>query len=75
MPAMKTILGNEIRVRRRHRWGSLLTFPLSEEQAELLATKGAASVDKSRGLDVTFSPPICEVCEQFWEVRTNSCPG
>ena len=31
---MKTTLGNEIRVRRRHRRVSLLSFPLTGEQAE-----------------------------------------
>jgi hypothetical protein len=72
---MKTILGNEIRVRRRHRWVNLLRFPLSEGQAELLVTVGEASIDQSRGIDVTFSPPICEVCGQSWDERTYSCPG
>jgi hypothetical protein len=72
---MKTILGNEIRVRRRHHWVSLLSLPLTEEQAENLASRGEASIDKSRQLNVTFSPPICEVCEQSWEEKTYSCPG
>ena len=71
---MKTILGNEIRVRRRHRWVSLLKFPLSEDQAALLATKGEASLDRSRGFDVTFSLPVCEVCEQSWERKRTPAP-
>lgn len=46
---MKTILGNEIRVRRRYSWVSLLRFPLSEDQAELLVTLGDGSIDQVQG--------------------------
>jgi hypothetical protein len=48
---------------------------LTEEQADNLASRGDASIDKSRELSVTFTPPICEVCEQSWEERTYSCRG
>jgi hypothetical protein len=65
----------EIRVRLRHDWVTFLTFPLSEEQAVILATGDESSIRASSPLDITISTPVCLRCELEYREAAYSCRG
>ncbi len=65
----------EVRVRLRHNWVTFLTFPLSEEQAKILATGDESQIRASNPLDVTISKPVCLRCEVEYADAAYSCPG
>lgn len=64
-----------IRVRLRHHWVTFLTFPLSEEQAAILATGNDSSIRASSPLDISISTPVCLRCELEYREAAYSCPG
>ncbi len=65
----------ETRVRLRHNWVTFLTFPLSEEQAAILATGDERNIRASNPLDITISTPVCLRCEVEYADAAYSCPG
>ena len=77
-PAMNDVRGRtepKLKVRLRHRWVTLITLPLSEEQASLMADGGVEAVKPLGEKTVNYTDPLCFRCEQSWEERTYSCPG
>jgi hypothetical protein len=65
----------EIRVRLRHVWVTLMAFPLSEEQAAHLAGGDRSEFSASGPLDMEFSPPLCHRCLLDYAEAPYSCPG
>lgn len=65
----------EVRVRRRHNWVTYLRFPLTDRQAQQLASGDEGMLRARSPLDVTILPPVCEVCETDWTTALASCPG
>jgi hypothetical protein len=68
-------MNREIRVRLRHVWVTLISFPLSEEQAAALAQGDASPVNAQRAWELEFTPPVCERCQLNYEEAPRSCPG
>ena len=76
--AMNDVRGRtepKLKVRLRHRWVTLITVPLSEEQASLMAVGGVEAVKPLGEKTVNYTDPLCWRCEQEWEEQTHSCPG
>ena len=77
-PAMNDIkerADRKLKVRLRHRWVTLITLPLSEEQASLMADGGVEAVKPLGEKTVNYTDPLCWRCEQEWEEQSYSCPG
>lgn len=76
--AMNDVRGRtepKLKVRLRHRWVTLITLPLSEEQASLMADGGVEAVKPLGEKTVNYTDPLCWRCEQEWGEQTYSCPG
>ena len=67
--------GRKLKVRLRHRWVTLITLPLSEEQASHMAHGGVEAVKPLGEQTVSYTDPLCLRCEQEWGEQTYSCPG
>jgi len=65
----------KVRVRRLHIWVTYLRFPLTDAQAQQLASGDEGVLRARSPLDVSILPPICEVCETEWLAAEESCPG
>ena len=77
-PAMNDIkerADRKLKVRLRHRWVTLITLPLSEEQASLMADGGVEAIKPLGEKTVNYTDPLCWRCEQEWGEQTYSCPG
>ena len=65
----------EIRVRLRHVWVTPMVFPLTEEQAALLAAGDRSDLTAAGPLDMEFTPPVCDRCRLDYVGAPYSCPG
>ncbi len=54
---------NDIRVRLRHVWVTMMAFPLTEEQAARLAAGDRSDFSAGGPLEMTFRGPVCERCQ------------
>lgn len=68
-------MGDDIRVRLRHQWVTVMYFPLAEEQAAKLAAGDKSDFKAAGPLDMSFSPPICDRCQLEYADAPYSCPG
>jgi hypothetical protein len=64
----------EIRVRLRHVWVTLMAFPLTEEQAALLAAGDKSDLTAQRPYEMEFTPPVCQRCQLNYDEAPYSCP-
>ena len=65
----------EMKVRLRHRWVTIITMPLTEEQAATMAVGGWEALKPLGSRSVSYGDPICWRCEQDWKGHSYSCPG
>jgi hypothetical protein len=65
----------EIRVRLRHVWVTLMAFPLTDEQAALLASGDKSDLTAKRPYELEFTPPVCQRCQLNYDEAPHSCPG
>jgi hypothetical protein len=66
---------DDIRVRLRHVWVTVMYVPLTEEQAAKLAAGDSSEFTAAGTLDMSFSPPICDRCQLEYASAPYSCPG
>jgi hypothetical protein len=69
------MMRDDIRVRLRHVWVTVMYFPLTEEQAAKLAEGDDSNFKAAGPLDMSFSAPICDRCQLEYTVAPYSCPG
>jgi hypothetical protein len=66
---------DDIHVRLRHIWVTVIYFPLTEEQAAKLAAGDKSDFTATGPLDMSSSPPICDRCQLGYAGAPYSCPG
>lgn len=69
------MMRDDIRVRLRHHWVTLMAFPLTEEQAAMLAAGDKSDLLAGSPLDMEFTSPVCERCQLDYGEAPHSCPG